>query len=350
MKFQLYQPQAINELGNRTNQEDSVYPLMGEATAEHRVFVVCDGMGGLDKGEVASEAVSKAIGHMAEVIHSAVPVFTDEDFCQCLSKAYDALDAADVDNEASMGTTMTFLCFHSGGCLVAHIGDSRIYHLRPSLGPKKGILYRSGDHSLVQQLYEMGDISYNEMKTSPRKNVIMKAMQPHQEQRTMATLAHISDVEPDDYFYLCTDGMLEEMEDEELMSIVASTDTDEQKRQRLIDVTGGNADNHSAYLIKVKAVIAEPGDESLVGDEEELRANNKALNDNHKDRAWHNDGGEENLDGTLSATATDASKQQDVPEDSKKNRTLTYVTIGLSVLSLLAGIAAGIAVFLEDLF
>ena len=111
----------------------------------------------------------------------------------------------------------------------------------------------------------MGDISYNEMKTSPRKNVIMKAMQPHQEQRSMATLAHITDVEPDDYFYLCTDGMLEEMEDEELMSIVASTDTDEQKRQRLIEVTGGNADNHSAYLIKVKAVIAEPGDESLVG-------------------------------------------------------------------------------------
>jgi protein phosphatase len=300
MKFQLYQPQAINELGGRSNQEDSIYPLAGEASAERRVFVVCDGMGGLDKGEVASEAVSKALGQMADAILSAVPVFTDEDFRQCLSNAYDALDAADPNNEASMGTTMTFLCFHDGGCMVAHIGDSRIYHLRPSLGPEKGVLYRSRDHSLVQQLYEQGEISYEEMKTSPRKNVILKAMQPHLEQRTGATLVNIMDVKPGDYFYLCTDGMLERMEDSGLMSIVCSTDTDEQKRQRLINATAGNADNHSAYLIQVKDV-------------------------------------------------TDVEEESDnlpVAPEPKKNSKISVVAIGLSVLSLLAGIAAGIAVFL----
>ena len=286
MKIQLYKPQAINELGARKNQEDSLYPLMGDASAEQRVFVVCDGMGGLDKGEVASEAVSKAIGQMAESIRSVVSMFTDEDFEQCLANAYHALDAADVRYEAAMGTTMTFLCFHDGGCLVAHIGDSRIYHLRPSLGLDEGVLYRSHDHSLVQHLYDLGEISYDEMGTSPRKNVILKAMQPHQEHRTKATLAHITDIKPGDYFYLCTDGMLERMEDDGLMAILSSKDTDEQKRQRLIEETVINADNHSAYLIQVKEVVAEPGDEQLPSDEMELRAQNKCLNDPYKDRAW----------------------------------------------------------------
>lgn len=254
MKFQLHQPQAINELGNRSNQEDAIYPVMGEASADQRVFVVCDGMGGLDKGEVASEAVSKALGEMAKAICDVVPKFSDDDFRQCLSKAYNALDAADTKREATMGTTMTFLCFHDGGCLVAHIGDSRVYHLRPSLGPENGVLFRTRDDSLVQQMYENGEITYEEMRTSPKKNIILKGMQPHQMVRTTATLTHITDVKPGDYFYLCTDGMLEKMDDKELVGILSGSESDELKRQRLIEATATNSDNHSAYLIQVKEV------------------------------------------------------------------------------------------------
>jgi len=254
MEFQLHQPQAINELGNRSNQEDAIYPVMGEASADQRVFVVCDGMGGLDKGEVASEAVSKALGEMAKAICDVVPKFSDDDFRQCLAKAYNALDAADTKREATMGTTMTFLCFHDGGCLVAHIGDSRVYHLRPSLGPENGVLFRTRDDSLVQQMYENGEITYEEMRTSPKKNIILKGMQPHQMVRTTATLTHITDVKPGDYFYLCTDGMLEKMDDRELVGILSGSESDELKRQRLIEATATNSDNHSAYLIQVKEV------------------------------------------------------------------------------------------------
>lgn len=287
MKYQLYKPQAISELGGRENQEDAIFPLMGQASESQRVFVVCDGMGGMAKGEVASDAVSKTLGTTAEARLNAAQTFTDSDFHRCMEHAYDALDAADVSNEGSMGTTMTFLCLHAGGCLAAHIGDSRIYHLRPSLGPDKGVLYRSRDHSLVQHLYEKGEISYNEMGTSQRRNIILKAVQPHQDGRIRATLAHITDIRPGDYFYLCTDGMLEHMEDDGLMSILANDMlTDEQKRQRLIDATLNNGDNHSAYLIHVKDVVAEPGDENQHSDEKELRARSKALNDTRKDQAW----------------------------------------------------------------
>ena len=283
MKFQLYQPQAIYQLGQRSNQEDSIYPRFGEATADNRLFLVCDGMGGHDKGEVASAAVCIAMSRATEEILAANASFSDEQFYSVLGKTYDALDAADVKKEGKMGTTMTFLCLHKGGALVAHIGDSRIYHLRPSTGE---VLFRSRDHSLVQQLYELGELSYNGMKTSPRKNVILRAMQPYQETRSKASLAHITDIRPGDYFYMCSDGMLEEMEDEELMSIITSELTDEEKVDELIRRTEENKDNHSAYLVRIKDVEAEAGDELYPSDEADLRSRNKALNDNHKDEVW----------------------------------------------------------------
>ena len=54
MKYQLFPPLSIYELGQRSNQEDALYPLNGEATSSDRLFVLCDGMGGHEKGEVAS--------------------------------------------------------------------------------------------------------------------------------------------------------------------------------------------------------------------------------------------------------------------------------------------------------
>ena len=60
MKIQIYQPQAIHELGQRSNQEDTIYPALGAATTSCRLFLVCDGMGGHDQGEVASAAVVSA--------------------------------------------------------------------------------------------------------------------------------------------------------------------------------------------------------------------------------------------------------------------------------------------------
>ena len=284
MKIQLHQPQAIHELGSRKNQEDSIYPNKGEATADNHLFLVCDGMGGHDKGEVASAAVCQGMSQAMEAFLNGDELLTDGQFKLALEKTFETLNAADVAKEGIMGTTLTFLCFHKGGCLAAHIGDSRIYHLRPQTGE---VLYRSRDHSLVQQLYELGEISYNDMATSPRKNIILKAMQPYQDELVEATLMHTTDIKKGDYFYLCSDGMLEDMEDDELLSILQTNYTDEEKAQELVRRTAGNADNHSAYLLQVSTVKHEDGDQLHPNDEAEARLANKALNDTHKDQVWN---------------------------------------------------------------
>ena len=272
MKFSLYQPLAIYEIGKRDNQEDSIYPLLGEASASDRLFIVCDGMGGHEHGEVASQTFSKGLADYFAQKVSADEVLDDETLKAAIEYAYQELDRKDDGAFKKMGTTLTLLYMHRGGATCAHIGDSRIYHIRPG----KGLLYVSRDHSLVFDLYQSGEITYEEMKTSPQKNVITRAIQPGEENRVRADIIHITDIMPGDYFYLCSDGMLEQTEDHELAALFSSKDSDEKKRQMLIAETLDNKDNHSAYIIHVESVTREADDENLVNEEPTARCN--ALN------------------------------------------------------------------------
>ena len=271
MKIEIYQPQAIWELGQRNNQEDSIFPAFGEATDDDRLFILCDGMGGHEHGEVASQTVCKAMSDT--LLSLSKQSFTDDDLLDALQTAYRQLDCLDNSHLRKMGTTLCLLYFHQGGLTAAHIGDSRIYHIRPK---ENRILYQSRDHSLVYDLYQAGEISYEEMRTSPQKNIITRAIQPGEESRVRPAIVHIADIQPDDYFYICSDGMLEQMDKDELFRLLSADGSDEKKRMQLIAATSDNKDNHSAYLIHIKEVAHEAGDDLLLDDEQTSKDN--ALN------------------------------------------------------------------------
>ena len=271
MKIEIYQPQAIWELGQRNNQEDSIFPAFGEATDDDRLFILCDGMGGHEHGEVASQTVCKAMSDT--LLSLSKQSFTDDDLLDALQTAYRQLDCLDNSHLRKMGTTLCLLYFHQGGLTAAHIGDSRIYHIRPK---ENRILYQSRDHSLVYDLYQAGEISYEEMRTSPQKNIITRAIQPGEESRVRPAIVHIADIQPDDYFYICSDGMLEQMDNDELCRLLSADGSDEKKRMQLIAATSDNKDNHSAYLIHIKEVAHEAGDDLLLDDEQTSKDN--ALN------------------------------------------------------------------------
>lgn len=255
MKFKI-KAYNLQELGQRTNQEDSLFPALGKSTSDDRLFVLCDGMGGHEKGEVASATVCETLSRVILSAWHPGEVLSDELFRQALSAAYDALDAKDNGEERKMGTTLTFLCLHASGATVAHIGDSRIYQLRPaSKNSPARIVFRTQDHSLVNDLVKIGEITEEEAKHHPQKNVITRAMQPCQEHRAKADIAHLTDILPGDYFYMCSDGMLEEASDENILNIITKPNaTDEQKLEMLRNVTEENKDNHTAHLIHIDGV------------------------------------------------------------------------------------------------
>ena len=246
----------LQELGQRANQEDSLFPALGKSTPDDRLFVLCDGMGGHEKGEVASATVCETISSTILSAWNPNEALSDELFLQALSAAYDALDAKDNGEERKMGTTLTFLCLHANGATVAHIGDSRVYQLRPASKKSPArIVFRTQDHSLVNDLVKIGEITEEEAKHHPQKNVITRAMQPCQEHRAKADIAHLTDIQSGDYFYICSDGMLEEASDENILNIITMLGkTDDEKIDMLRKVTVDNKDNHTAHLIHIDKV------------------------------------------------------------------------------------------------
>jgi len=266
MKYRL-KIYSIWEYGRRVDsegkphQEDSLFPAYGQQKDTDRLFILCDGMGGHAAGEVASATVCEAMSR--SVFRSAPDAegdFSDGNLYTAIDDAFHALSEAAKGNETGarkMGTTMAFLKFHSRGCTIAHIGDSRVYHIRPGKGrDDSAILFRTSDHSLVNDLIKVGELTPEEAKHSPQKNVITRAMQPNPDRQPRADIYHTADIRPGDWFYMCSDGMLEEMEDDNLLyNFSEATGDDARKVKILTQATSQSRDNHSAILVHVMEVI-----------------------------------------------------------------------------------------------
>jgi protein phosphatase len=225
-------------------------------------------MGGHEKGEVASQTVCHSLVRWFEE-NCKDDYFSDDQLHVALEQAYSELDRFDNASLRKMGTTFTLLFIHGEGVTAAHMGDSRIYHIRPNVG----ILYQSRDHSLAFDLFQSGEISYDEMKNYAQKNIVTRAMTPGEDNRMRPDIIHITDIQPDDYFYMCTDGMLEQMNNNELLTLLSSDVSDEKKYQHLIAATAYNQDNHSAWLIHFNDVSREDGDEQIINEEPTARCN-----------------------------------------------------------------------------
>lgn len=272
MIIQIRQPQCFSEIGCKDNQEDFLWPSPQTVSPDDYVFIMCDGIGGQEYGELASATVATALGNYLTEHCSNSGVVSKSMFEEALAYAYGELDIADKGSMKKMGTTMTCIILHRGGALIAHIGDSRIYHIRPLLADKKGrngIIYQTTDHSLVNDLLRIGELTEEEALNFPQKNVITRAMQPNVERRAKADIYNIDDVEAGDYFFLCCDGVLEQLTNNNLGSILSNAVLDDKDKIAAIkDVCYGKTrDNYTCWLVPIDKVTKEPMDTSQ---EEEL--------------------------------------------------------------------------------
>lgn len=255
MDIRLNQVYSFHQIGKREYQEDSRFPDIDTPNQEQRFFVVCDGVGGCDKGEVASQTVCESIGKSMSKVGFGDD-FTNEDFNHVLDAAYDALDAKTNSSNREMATTLAFVCFHGGGCTMAHIGDSRIYQIRPS----EGILYRSDDHSMVNTMVHNGMLTPEQAMNHPQRNMITRYMESvdSDQNRCMATVMRTVDVAVGDYFFMCSDGVLHMVTDDELLEILSSESSDEDKMKLIAQKSEDSEDNNTAYLIPVTEVYTDP--------------------------------------------------------------------------------------------
>ena len=176
------------------------------------LIVVADGMGGHSAGEVASrlavDVVTRAYYEDGSDARSAL----EKAFHEANREIHKA-----AENDASkngMGTTCTALVLQNGTAISAHVGDSRLYLVR-----EESIYLMTEDHSAVMEMVKAGLITLEQARHHPEKNVILRAMGSHPEVE-VTTWQEPFPVKAGDRFLLCSDGLYDLVEDEEIKRIV----------------------------------------------------------------------------------------------------------------------------------
>ena len=219
----------------RSNNEDSLIVIDPET------FVVADGMGGAQAGEIASQMLVDVV----KIILTSVPPPWDE---KLLSRAILVANAKILEtaqqNEQykGMGTTATILSLNGYNAYFAHVGDSRLYLLRDN-----ELRQITEDHSYVETLVRNGDITPEEARIHPMRNVLTQAVGAVDDLYIDA--ANFS-VNKGDMFLLCTDGLTNMVDDQTITKILQNSSN---PAEELIEVAlnAGGKDNVTVIVAGV---------------------------------------------------------------------------------------------------
>lgn len=220
--------------------------------ADENLFVVADGMGGHNAGEVASALAISTVRSGARG-----GIFTADQFRELVQQANTAIYTASLDDstQSGMGTTLTAMAIVPGeepAVLVANVGDSRTYLFRG------GVLSRiSVDHSYVQELVNEGIITPEEARVHPRRNIVTRAMGID---RNVQVDVFTQLVRTGDRVLLCSDGLVDEVSDVDIRQVLIDHTTAQEAAEALVMVANANGgrDNTTVIVVDVVDDISEP--------------------------------------------------------------------------------------------
>lgn len=207
--------------------------------------VVCDGMGGHNAGNVASSfAINKFIAALN--LESQEPGVSPGDAIQhaALSANEAVFEAAATDPRLSgMGTTLVAAIVSNDLATIGNVGDSRAYHIRGSQ-----IKQITNDHSLVAGLVQRGEITAEQAKSHPGRNLITRAVGTG---HTVLCDTFEIPVEQGDYIFLCSDGLSNLINDDEILKLIVAAD--EKSCRDLLELTyqRGASDNVTVLIIEI---------------------------------------------------------------------------------------------------
>ena len=239
---------ATTDVGMVRQQNEDAY------LAEENLYIVADGMGGHNAGEVASAlAVTTVKAGSKSGIH------TMEQFRELVQQANTAIYTASLDDstQSGMGTTLTALAVVPGEeprVLVANVGDSRTYLFR------NGALSRlSVDHSYVQELVNEGILTPEEARVHPRRNIVTRAMGI---ERSVMVDVFTHLVRTGDRIVLCSDGLVDEVPDTDIATVLSQHSDAQETAEALVLVANANGgrDNTTVVVVDILDDISEPVD------------------------------------------------------------------------------------------
>jgi PPM family protein phosphatase len=239
----------------RSHNEDSI-----ANDPRHGLAILADGMGGYNAGEVASGMATTVLMTELQAVLAQTPPFTPAEggaelgtvaahiLREQIAKANHAIysSAQSQPQYSGMGTTLVTAIFYDNKMTVAHIGDSRLYRLRAG---KFSQVTR--DHSLLQEQLDSGMITPEEAKHSQNKNLVTRALGIDP---TVEAEVHDYETEAGDIYLLCSDGLSDMVEDEEigltLETLGGNLNLCAQQLVQMANDNGGR-DNISVLLVKV---------------------------------------------------------------------------------------------------
>jgi serine/threonine protein phosphatase PrpC len=254
----------------RQNNEDNVYLWVGDQTV---LAVVADGMGGAAAGEEASRLAVEAIGQGMSLNQNEnrdlLQSISDDQLTGHLRDSILQANlsiirrAAEAPEMRGMGTTVTLAFVRGREVTIAHVGDSRAYHIS---GANAQIRQITSDHSFVEALFAAGHITREQADEHPMRNVLYRAL--GQTEDVDVDVYH-SYLQVGDRLVLCSDGLTRHVKSDEIARVVLEETSPDNASQILIDMANerGGEDNVSVIVINV----------------EQYRASDTGLNAQHAD-------------------------------------------------------------------
>ena len=244
----------------RDHNEDCI-----ESRPEIGLYVLADGMGGYNAGEVASGMATSLISDgvqeswvgrdVARLGRDDAKALSERLIREQIARANGAIFTTSQNNPecAGMGTTLVVCLFFDDFLTVAHIGDSRLYRLR---GDAMEQVTR--DHSLLQEQLDSGLITPEEAKLSQNKNLVTRALGIDP---TVEPEVHVYETALDDIYVLCSDGLSDMVEDEEIrLTLITLRTNPALTVAQLVQAANDNGgrDNISAMLVRVAEPFGVP--------------------------------------------------------------------------------------------
>lgn len=252
-----YQAGFASDVGRqREHNEDALYALTTALSSDQRslpmgLYIVADGMGGHQYGEVASRVAAQTMaGYVLKNLYLGLLDLQenppDISLQELLQDGINVAHQAILNQTPGGGTTMTAALLLGDNLTIAHVGDSRAY----VLGASGQLRALTRDHSLVKRLVELGQITSDEAAVHPQRNVLYRAL--GQGEPLEADIYSVT-LEPQSYLLICSDGLWGVVAEDDILSAIQDAAHPEDACQALVAAanTAGGPDNITVILVQM---------------------------------------------------------------------------------------------------